>query len=118
MARMIDDVHAFKPDQKPDFYVTFGYTQARALTAVLEQAVKDGDLSHSGVVRAAGEVGRVSFEGLSPDYTYGPDGHRQPPRQSSLFAVDASAPFGLKVLARDYEAPAAADLTFGDAGSR
>ncbi len=95
-----------------DLYFTFGYNQARAMTAVLEKAVEAGDLSHKGILAAVQEVGTISFDGLGGDYEYGPIGERNPSRTSSMFAIKASGPFGLDPLEANFASDAAKAFTF------
>ncbi|WP_372788712.1 ABC transporter substrate-binding protein [Paraconexibacter sp.] len=95
-----------------DLYFTFGYNQARAMTAVLEKAVENGDLSHEGILKAVQEVGTISFDGLGGDYEYGPIEERNPSRTSSMFAVKASGPFGLEPLETNFASDAAEKYTF------
>ncbi|MTD44487.1 ABC transporter substrate-binding protein [Conexibacter sp. W3-3-2] len=95
-----------------DLYYAFGYNQARAMTAVLEQAVKNGDLSHEGILKAVQEVGTVSLDGLSGDYTYGPVAQRNPPRESSIFTVKADGPFGLEAAETNVASAPAKAFTF------
>ena len=114
MRRLLADIKAHRPAQEPDYYFSFGYNQARAMTALLEQAVELGDLSREGLLRASAELGTVSFGGLLGDYRYGPADKRQPPRQSTIFAVDPSKPVGLARVEYQYESPIAAEIEFGD----
>ena len=57
MAQMVDDVEEVRPEQEPDYYFVFGYNQARAMAAVLEKAVENGDLSREGIAEGLGGVG-------------------------------------------------------------
>ncbi|WP_245900651.1 ABC transporter substrate-binding protein [Prauserella shujinwangii] len=112
MKDMIDRVEQYAPNQEPDYYFAFGYNQARAMTALLEKAVELGDLSHAGLLRASEELGTVSFDGLTGDYTYGPADTRNPPRSTTLFSVDPSKPFGLATLKYDFTSEAAKKFEF------
>jgi ABC-type branched-subunit amino acid transport system substrate-binding protein len=112
MKDMVERTKTYKPDQKPDYYFAFGYNQARAVTAVLEKAVELGDLSHAGILKASDELGTVSFDGLTGDYQYGPADKRNPPRNSTIFQVDPSKPFGLGKLKYDFESDAASKYEF------
>ena len=97
-----------------DLYYTFGYNQARAVVTVLEQAVKDGDLSKEGVLKAVEAVDAIPGLGLTGDYQYGPVGERNPSRRSTVFAVDASSPFGLKAVEPNFESDAAKEFSFDE----
>jgi ABC-type branched-subunit amino acid transport system substrate-binding protein len=95
-----------------DLYLTYGYNQGRITTAVLEKAVADGDLSHEGILKAVQEVGNISMDGLGGDYQYGPVAQRSPSRKSSIFAIDAKGPFGLKALKTNFSSGAAKSFSF------
>ncbi|TDV39696.1 ABC transporter substrate-binding protein [Actinophytocola oryzae] len=112
MEEMVADATKYAPDQEPDYYFAFGYNQARAMTAVLEKAVELGDLSREGVLKASAGLGTVSFEGLSGDYRYGPAETRNPPRSSTIFAVDPAKPFGLKKVRYNFTSDAAKEIEF------
>jgi len=112
MKQMLADIATYKPDQKPDIYFAFGYAQAWAATQILEQAVADGDLSPAGVLKASEEIAELTFGGLLGDYTYGPATDRNPPRESTMFAVDPSLPAGLRALETNFASQAAKDYEF------
>ena len=112
MAEMVKNVEELRPDQQPDYYFAFGYNQARAMVAVLEQAVESGDLSREGILQASKDVGTVSFEGLTGDYQYGPAEERNPPRESTIFEVDPKKPFGLGTLEYQYKSEVADEYEF------
>lgn len=112
MAKMMDDVKRHSPKQEPDYYFSFGYNQARAVTAMLEKAVENGDLSHEGLQKALTEMGTVSFDGLTDDYQYGTAADRNPPRKSTIFEVDPKKPFGLGTLEYQYESELASQYEF------
>ncbi|HEV3002728.1 MAG TPA: ABC transporter substrate-binding protein [Solirubrobacteraceae bacterium] len=112
MAEMIKNIQELRPKQEPDYYFSFGYNQARAMTAVLEKAVELGDLSREGILEASRQLGTVSFEGLAGDYRYGPAEERNPPRTSTIFEVDPKKPFGLARKEYQYESEAAKAYEF------
>ena len=85
MKEMLDDIAEFKPDQKPDVYFVFGYVQARAVHALLEQAVESGDLSRDGILKAIEELEEVDYGGLLGQYTYGAPEDRSPTREATIF---------------------------------
>ncbi len=117
MKQMLERIEQFKPNQKPDYYFSFGYLQGQAMEAVLEQAVKRGDLSQAGIVKAVEEVGTVSFEGLSGDYEYGPVESRNPPRSTTIFKVEPDKPNGLGTLEYQTESEPAMQFEFDKADS-
>lgn len=117
MRDMVARVEQFRPEQEPDYYFAFGYNQARAMTALLERAVELGDLSREGLLEASRQLGSVSFDGLTGDYTYGPAENREPPRTSTMFAVDPDKPFGLATVRYNFTSDAAAEFEFVAADS-
>jgi ABC-type branched-subunit amino acid transport system substrate-binding protein len=112
MKGMVDGLAKYAPEEKPDYYFAFGYNQGRAMTAVLEKAVENGDLSREGVLKASTEIGTLDFEGLSGDYKYGPAAERNPPRASTIFKVDPAKPFGLAKVKYLLESDAAKEFEF------
>lgn len=109
MAQMLEDA---PEGQQPDIYFAFGYNQARAVHQVLEAAVANGDLSREGIIEAMNGIEVLTFDGLTGDYPYGPPEDRDPPRASTIFAVDPEAPGGLRVLAADVVSEAAENYQF------
>jgi hypothetical protein len=116
MADLVSRTTQHGPQQQPDYYLAFGYNQARAMTAVLEKAVELGNLSREGILEASRQLGVVSFNGLAGDYTYGAAENRNPPRSSTLFAVDPSKPFGLRTVKYDFSSDAAKSFEFKKTG--
>jgi ABC-type branched-subunit amino acid transport system substrate-binding protein len=104
-------VATYAPDQKPDYYYTFGWVAAASVAALLEQAVAGGDLSREGILRAMDAMGPVSAGGWG-EYRYGPVATREPPRMVTVFRVNATAPFGMEVEARGVSVPAAQEFQF------
>ena len=78
MRKMLVDIAAHRPDQRPDIYFAAGYAQAKAVTALLEAAVAGGDLSRAGIVAAQRRLGTVDLEGLFGNYGYGAPRAAQP----------------------------------------
>ncbi len=114
MKQMLDDMAKFAPDQKPDIYFAFGYSQAWAASQILEKAVADGDLSPAGILQASHEISELTFGGLLGDYAYGEAADRNPPRTSTVFGVDPSVPGALKALDANFSSQAAKDYEFNN----
>ncbi len=110
MAEMIAHLEEFNPEQAPDYYFIFGYIQALATVALLEQAVANGDLSREGMKAALEDLGTVSFGGLTGDFTYGPAADRQPPTESTIFRVNTAVPNGIEAIVVNYESEFAGDF--------
>ncbi len=100
------------PAQKPDVYFTAGYIFAHSAVAVLEEAARQGDLSRAGIARALTTLGVVSHGGLTGDYKYGPIETREPPRVTSILAIDPARPGGYALVKRDHGSEMARSFTF------
>jgi ABC-type branched-subunit amino acid transport system substrate-binding protein len=113
MSKLLADQQQYSPSQKPDQYFAFGYAEAWAEDQILEQAVKNGDLSKAGLQKASKEVGKLTFGNLVGDYTYGTSaGSRNPPRDTTIFKVVAGKPVGLDILQAPFVSPTAQQLKF------
>ena len=112
MNEIAGDIAQFKPDQAPNVWFITGYNQARAISAMLEKAVADGDLSREGIMKALATMPNVNFGGLTGNYNYGPIEKRNPPAESTVFAIDKTKPFGLKALKTSFAAPETADFKY------
>jgi len=82
----------------------YGYIQAIAVVDVLEQAIKDGDLSGEGLRKASTEIDKISFQGLNGDLTLGDPKDRVLPQTTTIYSYDPSDPYGLKAAAVQYKA--------------
>lgn len=91
MKEMIADVKKLAPTQVPDIYFVFGYAQAKAAHALLEEAVDGDDLSRAGVLAALEDV-EVDFKGLLGNYKYGKAADREPARETVIYKVVPANP--------------------------
>lgn len=110
-AMMEEDLAEIAPDHKPmaNSYQT-GYMAAIATTAILEQAIADGDLSREHLQEvAASELGTVDYFGLGGgEFEYGDSlAERVPPYGISAFTVDPDAATGLKLQKFGYKSDVA-----------
>lgn len=112
MTDMLARLTKYAPTQAPDYYFSFGYYQARAVTQILEKAVALGDLSHAGILAAMDQVGTLTFDGLAGDYKYGAAADRDPPRASTLFKINPAKPIGLEKVKYNFTSDAAKKFTF------
>lgn len=103
MDQMTAALHQYAPTEKPSFWFMFGYSQGQAATVVLEQAVKDHDLSPAGILKASQEIGSVTT--MLGTYTYGPPTQRKPALATSVFKLDPTAVYGEVPLAENFQAP-------------
>jgi ABC-type branched-subunit amino acid transport system substrate-binding protein len=117
MAKMIQDVQQFSPDQRPDQYFAFGYAQSWAMDQILERAVKNGDLSKAGITKASKQVGTLKFDGLVGDYRYGKSAaDRNPPRASTIARIVPGQPIGLQAIETNITSDAARKIKFRAGG--
>ncbi|MEX0665628.1 MAG: ABC transporter substrate-binding protein [Acidimicrobiia bacterium] len=98
MDTAIERQETYAPDQAPDPYFIFGYLQGQAMAQVLEKAVKNGDLSRAGVLKAVSQVKKLTFDGLDEDYKYGAAAKRNPPRATAVLEIDPAGVVGLAIL--------------------
>jgi ABC-type branched-subunit amino acid transport system substrate-binding protein len=82
----------------------YGYIQAVAVTTLLEQAVKDGDLSGPGLRKALTTMGKIDFQGLNGDLKLGEPTDRVLPQSTSIYEYDPATPYGLSAVAVQYQA--------------
>lgn len=115
MSELLDALETYAPDEVPDWYMTVGWAQARTTHQVLEAAVENGDLSREGIMEAMDGLEEITADGLFGDYGWGPPEERDPPRTSTVYAVDIDAsPIGMVPLAQDYTSEAAEAFSFDE----
>ena len=68
----------------------FGWTEAMATHAILEQAAANGDMTRAGIVAAANEV-TVDFNGLAPTQTWSGEPNDYIVRETYMYDVDLAA---------------------------
>ncbi|MGI9098731.1 MAG: ABC transporter substrate-binding protein [Solirubrobacteraceae bacterium] len=112
MKAMLDDIDRIRPEQKPDYYFSFGYVQGQAVESLLKKAVELGDLSREGIQKALREMENVESGGLFGEYDYGPAAERKPPVVTTIFKVNTSKPISLEALKRDHTSDAASKFEF------
>ena len=113
MAEMMNDIQKYAPDQKPDGYFQFGYTEAKITYAILKKAADNGDLTRSGLLTAFESLKQVDLGGLLPPVTYGSSANqRVPSRDSRVFGIDPSQPGDVKDLSGDFTGAAAQQSNF------
>ncbi len=119
MAQMLQDIskYATSPAQGPDGYFEFGYTEAKIIAAILDKAIKSGDLTRAGVYSAYQHIGTIDLGGLYPKAVYGSSGNpndRVPTRDNVVYTLDpAAASTGyITALSPDFVGSAAAAANF------
>jgi ABC-type branched-subunit amino acid transport system substrate-binding protein len=113
MVEMLAAQAKYHPEQKPDGYFEFGYTEAKITVAILKKAYDLGDLTRDGLLKAFASIQQVDLGGLYPPATYGstPD-QRVPTRDNSIYAIDHTSPGGVKDISGDFVGSAAKDSKF------
>src|SRR5713226_5802703 len=110
MAQMLADVAKYAPDQKPDAFFEFGYTESKITYAILKKAADNGDLTRDGVFNAFESLKNVDLGGLLPPVTYGSSSsgnNRVPTRDSVVYQIDPSQPTSIRALSDDFVGTAA-----------
>lgn len=113
MAQMLQDVQKYAPNQQPDGYFEFGYTESYITYAILKQAMANNDLTRDGLYNAYISLHGVNLGGLYPPITYGESpNQRVPTRDSVIFQVDPTKPNDVRPLTPDFTGTAAAASQF------
>lgn len=108
MKEMLANVQKYAPDQQPDGFFQFGYTESKITYAILKQAADNGDLTRDGLLTAFDSLKSVDLGGLLPSVTYGTTPNdRVPTRDSIIYALDHTVPNGAKALTQDFVGTAA-----------
>jgi len=108
MKEMLDAVAKYQPDQKPDGFFEFGYTESKITYAILKKAIENNDLTRDGVFNAFESLKNVDLGGLFPPVNYGSSPNdRVPSRDSVVYAIDPSQPASIKDLSGDFTGDAA-----------
>ena len=110
MVQMLKDVQKYAPDQKPDGFFQFGYTESKITYAVLKKALDNNDISRDGLLRAFESLKNVDLGGLLPPVTYGTASNpnqRVPTRDNIVFVIDPTQPTDVKPLSPDFTGSAA-----------
>lgn len=112
MGQMVKNIETFAPQQEPDVYFQFGYTQARILHEILEAAVANGDLTRQGVIDAFSELSDVDIGGLLNPVSFGANCEdRIPSTASNIFKVDPAQPLAVTAVA-EVDSDALGDYPF------
>jgi ABC-type branched-subunit amino acid transport system substrate-binding protein len=113
MAQMLQDIQKYAPDQKPDGYFEFGYTESYITYAILKQAMANNDITRDGLYNAFISLKSVDLGGLYPPVTYGSSpNQRVPTRDSVVFQIDPTKPNDVRPLTPDFTGTAAKQSNF------
>src|SRR5436309_1587469 len=113
MKQMLADVARYAPDQKPDGFFEFGYTESKITYAILKKAVENNDLTRNGLLKAFESLKNVDLGGLLPTVNYGSSPNdRVPTRDSVVYIIDPSQPTSVRDLSGDFTGTAATKSQF------
>src|SRR3989441_2094608 len=113
MKQMLDDVAKYAPDQKPDGFFEFGYTESKITYAILKKAIENNDLTRDGLLKAFESLKNVDLGGLLPTVNYGTSPNdRVPTRDSVVYIIDPSQPTSVRSLSGDFTGTAAMKSQF------
>jgi len=101
MQELIADQEKFAPKQIPSIYFALAYAQGKVVEQILRKAIKDGDLSRAGILKAKENLGEVDLGGITSAVTYTPEGG-PPSRKSLITAIDSKVPGFLKAVEPAY----------------
>lgn len=108
MAQLLQDVAKYYPNQKPDGYFEFGYTESEVTYAILKKALDNNDITRDGLYNAFTSLHTVDLMGLYPPATYGSSpNQRVPTRDSVIYQIDSTQPAGIRPLTQDFTGTAA-----------
>lgn len=97
-----EGIAKYAKDTRPSSYTELGYAHAMLTTAILEKAVKNNDISRTGILKASWSIGSFDYQGLLPAYDYGQPAGRKPPLVTGIYKVDPKVPMGLAPVRKSY----------------
>jgi Periplasmic binding protein len=108
MKDFIADVTKSSPELigAPNPAALWGWTQAHAVVALLETAVKNGDVSPDGMKKALAGTGKVDVGGVYPTWNYTAAGQRVAPTNVFIGKADITTPGALAII-KAWDAPLA-----------
>src|SRR6266849_1349238 len=113
MKALLDDVAKYAPDQKPDGFFEFGYTESKITYTILKKAIENNDLTRDGLLTAFDSLKNVDLGGLLPPVTYGTaPNDRVPTRDNIVYIIDPTQPTSVKALSDDFTGSAAMQSQF------
>jgi ABC-type branched-subunit amino acid transport system substrate-binding protein len=115
MAQFLANTKKYAPNQIPDYYYMYGYSEAEVEAAILRKAIETKDLTSSGILDAKLHLGTVNLGGLMPPVNYTPS-LGPASRMSEISQVSTSSPGFLKPVRPFFEGTAARSLVFNASG--
>src|SRR5260221_304538 len=113
MKALLDDVAKYAPDQKPDGFFEFGYTESKINYAILKKAIESNDLTRDSLLTAFDSLKNLYLGGLLPPVTYGTaPNDRVPTRDNIVYIIDPTQPTSIRALSDDFTGSAAMQSQF------
>jgi ABC-type branched-subunit amino acid transport system substrate-binding protein len=113
MKALLDDVAKYAPDQQPDGFFQFGYTESKVTYAILKKALDNKDITRAGLLTAFESLKNVDVGGLLPPLSYGSTpNERAPSRDSIVYIIDPKQPTSIRPLSDDFTSDAAMKSQF------
>ncbi|HZO70623.1 MAG TPA: ABC transporter substrate-binding protein [Ktedonobacteraceae bacterium] len=113
MVSLLNDVKKYAPDQTPDGFFQFGYTESMVTYAILKKAADNHDLTRDGLFNAFESLRNVNLGGLYPNANYGSTpNERVPTRDNVMYQIDPTQPTGIRALSPDFVGTAAQKSQF------
>jgi ABC-type branched-subunit amino acid transport system substrate-binding protein len=88
MDEVVEVLKAKYPNRYPAAGMVEGYLEFSVAKRVLEYAAELGDLTPAGVVAAAGGIGSLTYEGLSPSNLFSGDANTTVTRATAIYRPD------------------------------
>lgn len=98
----------YAADTVPSVSFVQGWVGMLAVQSVVEQAVKNKDLSHAGMIKASADLKTFDLKGIGPVWGWGEPEDRTAPGNFTVYKPDASSESGVSVVEANVAAPDAA----------
>lgn len=103
----------YSSDTAPAWNYRNGYVSGMVIEQILRKAVKDGDLSREGIMKANESLTEVDLGGIQFPIAWGAPQDRKPATKYSVFVPDSSTELGLRMTEYGKDAvPASVDFPY------
>jgi ABC-type branched-subunit amino acid transport system substrate-binding protein len=100
---MVAALKQYYPKTPASLTVASGWADAAFTAGILERALKNGDLSHAGVLSAANQAGSLTTDGVYDSaFVTGAPSARVPLKSVTIFNYSASTPSGMDPIEKNY----------------
>jgi ABC-type branched-subunit amino acid transport system substrate-binding protein len=108
MAALVEAHEMYAKDTVPSASFVQGWVGMLAVQSVLEEAVKNRDLSHEGIIEASNSLTTFDLQGIGPVWGWGAPDERTAPESFTVYRPDAEQASGISVVEATVPAPDAA----------